>query len=318
MSFLRSRITQLFISIIVDKNQILLLARTYKKGEVIDSYERSFEDTKRVNHYIQELTMEFQVFYVSLFVTTLGQGLLPIADAKQCSKYSIDYYSITPIPLGEYLIYINTKELEKITANFSKIVYLSTLYSPFALLDFLIKDKKIIKNTLCVYKYSSYLAVAVYNGQLAKFGAFFHILLEEEASLQSDDFEEISEPVEEVAELENDSLEKLEVKSLDEAIEDTPDLLEELGLDENNDDDSDLKDFAQYMKMCEYIVDAVKEYYENELYDSEFIEDILLCSEAKLPKTATQFLENELFIKPRQELVSTLSLMQSIMIGELA
>lgn len=318
MNLLRSLITQLFISIIVDKDQIYLCAKSYKKSLVQDTFERSFEDIKRLNDYIQNLTMEFQVFYVSLFVTTMGQGLVPIGDPKLVSKYAIDYYSITSVPLGKYLIYINTKELERITAKFNKIIALNTLYSPFALLDYLFKASKSEKNTLCIYKYSNYLAVSIYKNQEAKFGAFFHILLEEEEASQEDEdvFEEI--PISSSDE-EEPSMEKLDLKSLDEALEDTTDLSHELGLDGDGDDEeSELGNFTGDMKMCEYIIDAVKEFYDNELYESEFLEKIILYSENKVSKTALSFLENELFIKPKQELVNTMEIMQDIMLAELS
>lgn len=314
MNYFRAFISQLFVSIIVDKDQIYLSAKSYKKKQVQDSFERSFEDVKRMKDYLQNLTMDYQVFYISLFVTTLGQGLLPIGDPKQVSKYSIDYYAITALPLGKYLIYINTKELEKITDKFNKIVPLSTLYSPFAILDYLVKKQGSKKNMLCIYKYSSFLAVAVYKASEARFGAFFHILLDEE-EVDDDNFEEITLPTQDD---ELPKMEKLEVKSLDEAVEESPDISTELGMDGIDTSEDDLENFTGDMKTCEYVIDAVKEFYENELYESEFLEEIQLFSEAKVSKTALQFLESELFLRPKQELINTMDIMQSIMLSELA
>lgn len=311
-SLLRSFITQLFISIIVDKDQIFLCAKSYKKKEVIDSFERSFEDVKKLNKYLQELTLNYQIYYVGLFMTSLGQGLVPVNNPRLVGKYEIDYYSITCVILKNYLIYIHTKELERTMSTFSKIIPPSSLYSPFALLDYLINAQPSSKLTLSAYKYSSYLAVAIFRDGEAKFGAYFHILLDSETDLDDDNFEEISIPDEDEDDDDEILTQKLDLKSLDEMMEDNE------ADDEEDDDEGDLKDFTHDMKMCEYIVAAVKEYYENELYESEFIEDILLFSEDKIQKAAMQFLESELFLRPKQELINTMEIMQTMMVSELA
>lgn len=314
--FLRNFVAQLLICVVFEENKHTVRAKSTKNGKVVKSYEKSFEDKKKLLQYVDNLSQKFQLYYISVFCESPSQGLVPALNSSELSRFGVEK-NATTLPLLNAQIYTSksvVKEYQKLFEDYGEV---DLIYSPFMLLYHCIDKKKARKDKtiLYVFRHSIYLALMICEANRILFGKFYDI------NAHSDK--------------EGENLENLE--NLDEEINfDEPPqepiispelegLINEDNNDENLSQDSralassamNLSHFGSDMDMCSCIFEGVQEFYTNSLYNGKFVDDLVFFDNAEINQAVLDYIEGEIFIKPEVVKIDTFALMNELMRKEL-
>ncbi|MCR6578183.1 hypothetical protein CINS5955_01800 [Campylobacter insulaenigrae] len=324
LSFFRKYILQLLVCICYDKKQYTIRCHTWKQSKAIDTFEKTFEDKDRAIEYVKDLSKDFQIYYIVTFFTSIAQGVVPNSNYKELLKYGVDSNAVKCLPLNNALTYAANIHLELYQKNYEEFGGLDLLYSPFFLLYHCIEKKGFDdKVSLYVYRYHDFVAMLICKNKEIYFGSYFDIASCDEEEIFEDinkqddefDFDQEFQLDKNEDEIDNDE-EKYELKSLDEMTQDA----EELDTLKNIQEEYSLENLANFsvdMKMIEFIINGVKEFYNNPLYNNSFLEKIVIFDEENFNNTSLDYLENELFIRPDIELIDTLDIMNELVVKDL-
>ncbi|MFG5086298.1 hypothetical protein O8I31_00530 [Campylobacter lari] len=318
LSFFRKYILQLLVCICYDEKQYIIRCHTWKKSQPIDTFEKSFEDKEKAIEYVKNLTKDYQIYYIGTFFTSIAQGIVPSSNFKELSNFGVDANSVKCIPFNNGLLYASNHSLNLYEQDYETFGSLDLLYSPFSLLYHCIANRGFEqKISLYVYRYHKFVAMLICKSDTILFGSYFNIASQ---NYDEDDFlDDIKEEFDLQIDDENQEEENeqnYDLKSLEEMSQEL-DKLEELDEEKRELPVESLENFSSDMKMIEYIITSVKEFYQNPLYDNSFLEEIVIFDEENFNTTSLDYLENELFIKPKVELIDTLNLMNELMVKDL-
>ncbi|MBX2078817.1 hypothetical protein I9T54_04630 [Campylobacter peloridis] len=329
LSFFRKYILQLLVCICYDEKQYIIRCHTWKKSQAINTFEKSFEDKEKAIEYVKNLTKDFQIYYICAFFTPIAQGIVPSTNFKELSKFGVDSTNVKCITFNNALMYASNTYLDIYEKEYDAFGGLDLLYSPFCMLYYCMQKQGFSdKIGLYVYRYHEFVAILICKGENILFGSYFNIAssnyqddfyddVKEEYDLDIEDEEknEIFDNSEESTSENND--ENYDLKSLEEMSQEL-DKLDEIEEEQSEEIVQDsLEGFSSDMKMIEYIISSVKEFYNNPLYDNTFLEEMVIFDEESFSHTSLDYIENELFIKPKVELVDTLDLMNELMVKDL-
>ena len=76
--FLRNFVAQLLICVIFEDNKHAVRARSIRGDKVVKTYEKSFEDKKKLLQYVDNLSQNFQIYYIGAFFDASEQALAPV------------------------------------------------------------------------------------------------------------------------------------------------------------------------------------------------------------------------------------------------
>lgn len=318
LSLFRKYILQLLICVCYDEKQYIIRCHTWKNSQPIDTFEKSFEDKEKVIEYIKKISKDFQIYYISTLFTPISQGIVPSSNYKELSKFGVDSASVKCLPFNNALLYVSRTSLDAYKQDYEKFGGLDLLFSPFSLLMHCLEKKSLgEKVALYAYRYKDFVAILICKKDNVYFGSYFNIASQDYEEEIFADFEEEQYDFEEEKSFEEENEENnYDLKSLEEMskelenVEDLKEDGEELNLES-------LEGFSLDMKMIECILTSVKEFYNNPLYESHFLEELVIFDEENFNEASLDYLENELFIKPQVELVDTLDLMNELMLKDL-
>lgn len=338
-SSIRKRLTNLFISVILEDNQCLIYGRVIKNNKVIKTLEAVFDndDSSRLSpniiDYIKRQASEYNNFYISALLESIGQGAIGSSKPSELAKFDIDALNVKLIcPNPNCLIYANKNDIKNIEQMF-KDTQLSLLYSPFTLTYRCLEEKGFPSSCIMyMYNQKDSFSLSIYNGKSLLFGAFFRtatsaVELEEanELSLEDMEVEEQKSGVEDLigqsTDEEDEFGEDLNVlEDLDEVINlDSPDNNFNETFDTQKEESPDLENveeslelFGRDMLTYNYIKASLMEFYKNPLYKSDFIENLTIFDNSKISKTMVGFLETELMLKVEIVPVNSLEIMNDL------
>lgn len=341
----RNLVSQLLISVIFEENNHILRTQKIRGGKVLKTFDKSFEDKKKLLKYVDSLSQNVQIYYTSAFFDASEQGLVPVSSASELEKFGISPKNTRILSLQNAQIYAPQASIYQYERLFEDYGELDLLFSPFMLLyhciDTKIKPKK-DKNSLFVFRHSNYLAMMICENKRVNFGKFFDLSVKDEVNLDEEiDFDAVpNEDESEAGEAINGliredaaSTEKIkkeaqeEAASLAENISDNPlDIKPQppqdagAALDESKHIASsalDLSSFGGDMNMCACIFEGVQEFYTNPLYNGKFIDELVFFDSANISQAVLDYVEGEVFIKPEVVKIDTLNLMNELMRREL-
>lgn len=343
--FLRNFVAQLLICVVFEENKHSVKARSTKNGKIIKSYEKSFEDRKKLLQYVDTLSQNFQLYYISVFCDNAAQGLAPVSSASELSRFGAPK-NVATLNLLNAQIYTPKsviKEYQKLFEDYGEV---DLIYSPFMLLYHCIGKTKPPKDktTLYVFRHSIYLALMVCETKRILFGKFYDV------SVQDFEGEDIS-----TEEVSTDTMNEMsDEMNFDEPLANS-EAGKELGALINEDkgaENSDapnlgaenekkiapisapppmndantrqiassamnLSNFGSDMDMCACIFKGVQEFYQNPLYNGKFIDELVFFDNTEISQAVLDYIEGEIFIKPKVVKIDTFALMSELMRKEL-
>ena len=299
--FLKPFIKVCFVNLYFSKEKAILLIEVSKNGNVISKEKKEFENcflsegisTNLIN-YLQRMKNTYDFLYISILDTSSMQGSF----SKGCPGYKDKF-------LIENVIYkeSNNKFFYTFLGNITKIknVFkksgIDFILSPFLILD---KFKHNVyldgKERVFILNSFGFIAIAIYNKNKLKFSSFFTLstssIIEEDINIDEDEEDENIielDLIDDDNDLFND---EIDTEALLNAVEHENDM-------DGNGEDLDI--FSRDLKMIEYLKNSISEYYKNELYDSDFVEEVVIYSDITLSQEVSQMIEDQLFLSTKVE-----------------
>ena len=329
MFSLREYMLQVLICVLFEDKEYIVHVFDMKGGVVKKTHQKSFEDKKKLLAYIDELSLEHQLYYICLFLESANQGLIPTNNKEKLAKFDLDTKAVQTLSLSNAQIYSSKEEIAAYKELFRACGRLDLIYSPFALLYYCISTKikhpKKAQNlpiSLYIYKHNAYIALIICEGQKILFGSFTNLNASNESppseAEENKEVESKEEKPQELAQEQNgdtqtDEIEETNVaKELDELIDKNTD---EVKQEENN--EVDLSTFGSYMDMCIYLFSNIEEFYNNPIYNGNFISELIIFDNDEMNDAAMDYIEAEIFLRPSIIQVDTFELMRELMCLEL-
>jgi len=249
-------------------NKYKLLNEQYKKNKIIFSETKEFESIKDLRQYINSVTEDNPQTYVSSFIASQNQGIVPSCDKHKYKELGIDIENIKIVCINnKYSFYTTLYELMETKKQYP---FIDFLYSVFAIID---KSSTLRHNSLYILSTENFSYILIYKDHIPVFGDIFEI---KEETNEEEDIEDISDM---------DIVEDFD-ETLDEDIEN----IEEPETEENE----NIEHFNIESKIIEHIKTALKEYYEN---GGDFIEKIFIFDTIGIEENITEMINDEIFIE---------------------
>ena len=312
--------TNLFISIVAEDNSYKVFCKAMKNSKQKDKFEKIFPLkpnaeflSKDLEDYLTSLQDKYNFVYIAFLLDSMGQGAVKGAQAEDFTKFNVDFKNIKSVKFDTWSAYASFIDINWMHKKYSK-VGLDFIYSPFALLHTLLAEHKLkIKSTLYLLNQKDSVTLAVFKEGTLDFGVFYKIIIEDgldsAESVENWEEEDEAQGVENLAALDEESQaddEMMDLSELD-TLDDDLQSEEFLNTDgtqgtvdyENEDDDEGMEDIALYgrdLHIFKFLNRALKEYYNNPAYESDFIENMVIFDGYDMSKEIIQSLEEDLYL----------------------
>lgn len=294
-SSVSNRKTKQYIAVIVEENYCKIKQKIIKNKSILHIEEYSFDIPskenlgKEVNTFLNDMQEEHDDTYIALFLNTLGQGIIPVCDESQLVKYHVDQKSVKTICVEKrfmmYATQIDVKWADKVFEN----IGLDFVFSPFLILDYFIQKEEVIKNlvTLYILNTNNALTIMISKNSTLLYGSFFNVSKEE--NLLYTDYSEAEEEIDE------DVLDELDLEDDEFDIDTISDISENSNFINNVMGERERLS-AQDERVIKYLSVSLKEFYSNDLYESDFITQAKIYDGAGIDEGIMRYIENELLL----------------------
>lgn len=294
-SSVSKRLTRQYIAVIVEESKCKIKQKVVKNNAIFHVEEFNFEISSKeelgneVKTFLNNLQDEYDNSYISLFLNTLGQGIIPVCDENILEKYHIDRKSIKTICVeNRFMMYATHIDIKWADKAFSD-VGLDFVFSPFLVLDYFIQKEEVIKDqvTLNILNTGNALTIMICKDDRLLYGSFFNVAKDE--NLLYTDYSDGEESFEE------ESMDELDLEDDELEIEDIGNIS-----DNSNFVNNVLKEQAnlgaQDERVIKYLSAALREFYSDDLYESEFISHAKIYDGAGIHEGVMEYIENELLL----------------------
>ncbi len=296
---IKKRLTIQYIGVIVHEDSCFVKVKRVKNDTTVLEEEKRFEIaskeklTKEVIDYLNHLQEEIEQTYVALFLNSYGQGVVPLCEREAYEKFHIEYEHVKSICVGQkYSIYASNIDIKWAERLFEK-VGLDFLFSPFLMVDNL-RKKGARKDGVVLYMLSSRnsITIMIFEREELLYGTFINIAKEEDL-LNTDFSEDIEEDDELLDEIDLDmELEESDVIS---------DILEAGGTETKSsvleeEPTIKLKLFGQDLRLVKYFDASLREFYENDLYKSNFVTYVQIFDSTDMNSDIITYLKEQLLV----------------------
>jgi hypothetical protein len=185
-----------------------------------------------------------------------------------------------------------------------KEVELDFIFSSFLVLNnFVHKSEYRNKSTIHMQYMENSLTILIFDKKCALFSAFFKIPYKEfnfeDEELKPESSEEITQGIEiDNIESEDEEFEGFVdiTKFEDEDLSEDEDIISSVQEDIKSSTMEDLELYGREVIIFKYLQSAIKEYYKNNNYDSEFVEDIIIYNDSNISNDIITMIESDLFL----------------------
>ena len=317
---------KVFVSIVTSGSKNIVYIELCNKKSVLSVVEESFNTTlehKKMLEFVHSYTKESPFHYISYLDSSPSQGAVPKSIDK--SKYFDVSLSNYKSYNNKWLYYTSKSELNLLKKKYAD-VGVDYIYSPFVVLAQFFKDKLHTEMSMFVLVEEKHITLSIFDNDELLFGQYMIVDEEQESyssdtstddMSDSDDFEldDMSIDLEDVSVMD-------EVDELDNMIEELDDLdeLDDLSDIEDLDDLDEIDEFSQESeaeyntpadvetkkpvhnelnndyKKFSMIQEAVSVFYQDEKYNSKFIENIYIADAIESTHDLKHYLEEEMFL----------------------
>lgn len=325
LAAIKKRLTNQFIGVIVLEDACFVKMKRIKNGALLTEEEKRFDLSAKdrlsneIIGYLQKLQEEVEQTYIALFLNSYGQGVVPSCLQSAYEKFHIDYTHVKDICIdNRYSIYASDIDIKWAQKLFAK-TGLDFLFSPFILLENMI-SRDVAREGVVLYMLAGVnsIAVMIFDKKELLYGTFINIAREED--LLATDFEEEAEGDEK---LDENLFDDIDLELELEESEEISDILEdaEQGIMKKVEKDTEtvtIKNrlFGQDLRLVKYFDASLREFYESDLYRSDFITYVKIFDGVRLNPDVVEYLREQLLIQVDLESVDLLDEIVELAIKE--
>ena len=289
--FLEKFIKKAFISFYKDDEKYKLFIEIIKNNKIIETKTKELNEIKELKEEIRELKEDYPQHYISTFLNTINQGVIPGCSKQEFLKREIEIENINFICIkSTYSFYVSMYDLVKLKKEYPFSI--DFIFSIFAPIDFYAKKR------------NNYMYVLILNNQIAIIAYKDNIPLYSDISIIQK---------EESPEEEAEDMELLEDIDIEEEI--AEDIEEEAESMELNEPESDLEKTNIEFQIINMLKNSIKEYYDN--YSDDFLEKIILLDTIEAGNTLKKLIEDELLMQSEIIKFDMLKTLNDISRGEI-
>ncbi len=320
---------QIFVGIVVQQKSAKVRIQMRKGDKVEKEVSRQFDISgsklsEEMNEYIKGYIDESPFSYVAVLNDALNQGAVPTCSMHQAESFGDLGSCVTLCNENKWMVYAEKSDLNGLQSRF-KQSGLDFIFSPFFILSTFFADKIEGKTSLLVLIQEDYLSLCIFSqGELlfanhyttmdaiedesmsaeleesAEESLGFNLEDDDDLSIHLDDIDALDE-LDALDDLDNlqdlddlDDLDEIEdfEESLNEAVEESEMALEEA----KTRYDSKIDNFSDDYKRFQLIQAALQQFYNDEKYDNQFVEEVYLADACEAGQDLTRFIEEELFV----------------------
>lgn len=312
---------KVFINISVLNGALNIHIEKLNRNGLIESNEKKFLTTEindEIVNFIESYKKETPYFYISILDPATFQGAIPTCDRSEMDKFYDRSISKYKCYQDKWAYYTSKFDLDEIGVEYSKIG-LDFIFSPFVVLAEFFKDKIDTHLSIFLLVQDLYLTISIFDNSQLLFAQ--HLSTQDNKNEKSDDLtiDDDDNDDDEEINLEEDSID-LDSVDVDDDLDDLDvfgdiedlDSIEEIeefaDIDEDVDDEfskenihhnadhSDEEFFNEDYQRFLLIQTAVKNFYEDEKYNSKFIESIYIADSINISNDLKNYLEEEMFL----------------------
>ena len=289
--FLERFIKKAFISFYRNDEKYKLLIEIIKNDKLIESQIKELTDKKELKELIKEIKEDYPQHYISSFLQTINQGVVPSCNKQEYLKREIEIENINLICIkNRYSFFVSMYDLVKLKKEYN--FNIDFIFSIFAPIDIYAKKK------------DNYMYVLILNNQITI------IAYKENIPIYADiSFIEKNK----ISQEEPEDVELLEDIDIEEEIsEDIEEEAENMELEESK---NDLEKTETEFQIIETLKKSIKEYYEH--YSDDFLEKIILLDTIEMGDTIKKLIEDELLMDNEIVKFDLLKTLNSLAKGEI-
>jgi len=305
---------KVFVNIVVKRSSTDVYIELCSKNGLIESDQNSFQThslSAEIIDFISSFTKESPYYYISILDMSEDQGAFPT-----CAKNRLSYFydvsaSEHKCSDENWTFYTSKIDIYEIEKRYHKIG-VDFIFSPFTLLSNFFKDKISSNIAMYILMQDSFISLSIFeNGAL-----LYAEHLDMETSGESDDVllssdmsddEDVS--LEDGIDLEDvdviDDMEDLDdfgdIEDLD-ALEEIDEFSEHQDIEEEFYEadekivESDDSDFNEDYQRFTLIQTALGHYYNDEKYESQFVENVYIADGVGISNDLKRYLEEEMYL----------------------
>ncbi len=317
--------SNLLISIVYEDSACRIFSKVIKNSKLKEKFDKTFEiknDAEQLNVEVEEYLISLQekcdFSYVSLLLNSMGQGAIPSTKDEDFKKFNIDAKSVKSVKFQNWSAFASFIDINWINKIYSN-VGIDFIYSPFIVLYHLISGlKPKAKATLYMLNQQDSITLAVFKEYSLCFGVFLKISSEESLDNSSNvedwESEEEEQGVRNLAAFDketNDDDEEFsdleDLTSLD-TIDNESDVTEFLESEDKQNQDmfkveepeeidiGDIELYGRDIEIYKFLNMALREYYKNPIYESNFLDQMIIFDGYDMSHEIIQGIEDELFL----------------------
>ena len=269
-----------FISFYKDNNYNLIF-EIVKNKKIIESEKKEFKEKKDLENFIKEKINENPQTYISSILLTINQGVIDSCSKQKYLEKNIDYDNIKIVCINNsYSFYVSIYDLSTFLKEYKFPI--DFLYSIFAIIDYLAKERK---NRFYILVLNNYLAILGYENYKPIFNDLIILNNEEKSELEEineiDDDLDILEDIDDIAEDITENIEDINEEEIEE-IKDLDNITTNIEVNILNTLKNSTKDLSSKVKSGILTVDVNET--TNNIYSFNFFDiSVNTKSPAKLP-----------------------------------
>ena len=320
---IQKKFQNLFVAVILNEAESILRCKVFKDGAIQKTFTKTFTHTesmdaleKSVENYLIALQEEYMFVYVAFFLGSMGQGAFEGIGKSAFTKHNVDSENVFSVTTNnQWSAYASYIEIKWAKNLFSE-VGLDLIFSPFIVLnDFVVSQKLKNKPTCYLLNSQDSFCVVIMHEKKLHFGAFFKTQSDtsftQTTPVSDWENEEKEEGVTELGDLsameeeDDDTMSDLsdlgdidDIRSIDSFsdMDDSKTLGHFQGIDTVKREDTSLELYGRDLLVYKYLKSSLEEYYHNPLYDSTFIEEIIIFDGYEVSSDLIRQLEDDLMM----------------------
>ena len=311
-SNIRRAIRELFstfiIGVNVDFRNCYVRVKVSKRGQVTRDELHEFKTVQgdvpiEAAKFIRRLRKKNPFTYVATISHSIQQGAIGTVKEGDFIRFGIFARDVKTVGIQKmWSAYIAKEGIAESRRKFAKSQGIDFLFSPFLVLHQALKGRLDSKKRLYILQQRSNLTLAVMNKEKLYFGGFFVLESELEGDSRGDGLKENMSGRSSSTNI-TDALEMLD-NELGEigALEELDDHITLEDFEEHsaplpqNDEKSSLDDFARILDIEKFIHNSLAEFYKNEIYESDFVSEIVILDTYGISSGALAHLRGTLLI----------------------
>ncbi len=298
------------ISVILDKKVCKVFVKIIKNSKVTFTEEKKFdinegELSRDVINYVNSYQDSYKYTYIGTLLGSINQGAISGCSRNDFKRFGVMADGVNSICIdNKWATYGFKDDILSMEIKFNKTIGVDFIFSPFIVLYNFFKKDFSREAKLYVLCQKSHIALGVFKDAKFIFGAFFSIGSTEDtfksktdskkASSSSDktkaktDVHHDEEELDELVFFEDDE----DVISLDDHDSDKKSDKD----DDKEDTGSSIEEFNEGIDLHNYIKSAIEEFYKNDKYETEFLNEIVIADNCNLTNDIIKYIKDELMI----------------------